>query len=187
VFVDDGTGRIAYYPAVLTVAESEAFFERLARDVPWAQERMWMYDRTVEVPRLVAGFGPHEPLPADLATLKDRAERVLETQFNSVGLNYYRSASDSVAWHNDHAEELVHRPVIALLSLGSVREMLVRSKARPRRTFACDLDPGSLFVMSGRSQEFWEHHVPKAKRAVTPRISVAFRQRPDPARYEIRP
>jgi alkylated DNA repair dioxygenase AlkB len=92
-------------------------------------------------------------------------------------VQYYRNGNDSVSWHNDHREELIELPTIALLSLGSTREMLVRSKARPRRTFSCDLEPGSLFVMSGRAQEFWEHHIPKVKRPIGPRISVALRQR----------
>ena len=104
-------------------------------------------------------------------------EAFLGVQFSSVSFNYYRDERDSVAWHNDHLEELVERPVIALLSLGAVRPMLIRSKSRPRKQFEIDLQPGSLLVMSGRSQELWEHHIPKLKRPVSPRISIAFRQR----------
>lgn len=179
VLVDDWSGRIAYYPAVFDSAESAHSFEILKREIPWAREQMWMYDRTVEVPRLVASYLPGESLPAALAAMQTHVGDLLGERFNSIGLNYYRRASDSVAWHNDHAGELVAQPVIALVSLGCVREMRVRSKSRPRRTFSCDLDPGSVFVMSGRSQEFWEHHVPKCSRATDERISVAFRQRPE--------
>jgi alkylated DNA repair dioxygenase AlkB len=177
VFVDDETGGIAYYPAVFSLHESEALFALLERTLPWQSETMWMYDRTVDVPRLIARFAPGEQPPARLQAVKERIEDFLTTTFTSISVQYYRNGNDSVAWHNDHREELVDLPTIALLSLGSTREILVRSKARPRRTFACDLEPGSVFVMSGRAQEFWEHHIPKVRRPVGARISVALRQR----------
>jgi len=177
VFVDDDTGCIAYYPAVFSPHESDELFRLFERTVPWSHETMWMYDRTVDVPRLIARFGPGETQPAELAVVKERIESYLHTAFTSISLQYYRDGNDSVSWHNDHREEMIELPTVAVLSLGSTREMLVRSKARPRRTFSCDLEPGSLFVMRGRAQEHWEHHIPKVKRPIGPRISVALRQR----------
>jgi alkylated DNA repair dioxygenase AlkB len=177
VFVDDETGGIVYYPAVFSLHESEELFALLERTLPWQSETMWMYDHTVDVPRLIARFAPDEPQPAELAAVKGRIEDFLHASFSSLSVQYYRDGNDSVAWHNDHREELIDLPTIALLSLGSMREMLVRSKSRPRRTFSCDLEPGSLFVMRGRAQEYWEHHIPKVRRPIGPRISIALRQR----------
>ena len=48
-----------------------------------------------------------------------------------------------------------------------------------RRTFALDLAPGSLLVMSHASQLTHEHGIPKTDAAVAPRMSVVFRARPD--------
>lgn len=177
VFVDDETGGIAYYPGVFTAGEAAELFERFEAELPWTQETMWMYDHTVTVPRLIARFLPGEEKPARLFAVQQRVEQYLGVPFTSCSVQLYRGGNDSVAWHSDHTEDLIDLPVIAVLSLGATREMLVRSKARPRRTFSIDLEPGSLFVMSGRAQEFWEHHIPKAKPAVAARISVAFRQR----------
>lgn len=177
VFADDGGGRIAYYPAVFSAIESAQLFAVLEETLPWSQESMWMYDRTVTVPRLIARFMPGDDVPDVIAQTQRRIEAYLDVAFTSCSVQYYRDGNDSVAWHSDHTEDLIDRPVIALLSLGATREMLVRSKALPRRTFACDLDPGSLFVMSGAAQEHWEHHIPKVRRAVAPRISIALRQR----------
>jgi alkylated DNA repair dioxygenase AlkB len=138
---------------------------------------MWMYDHTVTVPRLIARFMPGDEKPAELARAQQRVEEYLGVQFTACSVQLYRSGSDSVAWHSDHTEDLIELPVVAVLSLGATREMLVRSKRRPRKTFSCDLEPGSVFVMSGRAQEYWEHHIPKARRPVAARISVALRQR----------
>jgi alkylated DNA repair dioxygenase AlkB len=136
-----------------------------------------MYDHTVDVPRLVARFLPGQPLPHDVVNVKALVERKLGVAFNGVSVQYYRDGNDSVAWHGDHTEDLIDRPVVALVSLGAVREMQIRSKNKPRRNFSIDLEPGSLLVMAGLAQIRWEHHIPKTARPVTPRMSIALRQR----------
>lgn len=182
VFVNDESS-IVYYPALLGASESAALFAHLQRTLSWAQETMWMYDHSVAVPRLLARFAPDEPLPDQLRDVKQRAEALVQATFNAVSVQYYRDGSDSVAWHSDHTEDLVERPYVALVSLGAVREMQIRSKGKPRRSFSVDLEAGSLLVMGGLAQEQWEHHIPKVLRSIAPRISIALRQRniADPA------
>jgi alkylated DNA repair dioxygenase AlkB len=176
VFVNDESS-IIYYPALLDAAESADLFTHLQQTLSWTQETMWMYDHTVAVPRLLARFAPDEPLPGVLNDVKLRAEAQVQTRFNSLSVQYYRDGSDGVAWHSDHTEDLIERPYVALVSLGAVREMQIRSKAKPRRAFSVDLEPGSLLVMGGLAQEQWEHHIPKVSRAIAPRISIALRQK----------
>src|SRR5580692_4405075 len=45
------------------LAGSAPLFTRLAQAVPWRAERRRMYDRTVDVPRLLCFYGEGEPLP----------------------------------------------------------------------------------------------------------------------------
>ncbi len=176
VLEDAPSGGIRYYPGLLNRDESRRLLEMLIAEAPWSTERMWMYDKEVDVPRLVARYAEAE-MPALLAAAKETVERFLNESFTSTSLNYYRNERDSVAWHSDHVAELVPQPTIALLSLGATRLMQLRTKAQPRRTHGIDLEAGSLFVMSGRAQEFWEHCIPKSRRASDARISVAFRPR----------
>src|SRR5215470_5880654 len=42
---------------------SGAVFARLAETVPWRAEKRPMYDRVVDVPRLLCFYGEGEPLP----------------------------------------------------------------------------------------------------------------------------
>ena len=176
VFVDDETGRIAYYPGILDPEDASELYAWLLKNAPWSAETMWMYDRMVDVPRRVARYGAGE-VPPLVDGARRRIELFLGERFTSVGLNYYRDGRDSVAWHSDHLEDMPPEPTIALLSLGATRKMQVRTKRRPRMTHAIDLDAGSVFVMSGRSQEFWEHTISKSTRPTNGRISVAFRPR----------
>ena len=181
LIVSTGHGRIVYLPAVFSAAESGTLFETLLRTIPWSSDRMWMYEKLVDVPRLVASYSPGDELPEPLQFIRARVEGVMAESFNGVSLNYYRDGMDSVAWHSDHSEGLTRNPTVALASFGATRSMLLRAKAPPRRQLRCDLEPGSLLAMCGDIQKHWEHHIPKVRTPIDARISVALRTKESPA------
>jgi alkylated DNA repair dioxygenase AlkB len=166
-------------PGFAGATTARRWFESLRSDVEWRSERRWMYERKVDVPRLVAGYRlSDEQLPPVLREVARRADEAAQTPFNSVGLNLYRDGRDSVAPHNDHLYEIVAGYPIALISLGATRRMTIRSKSKPRRTLDLDLEDGSLLLMSYETQLHYDHGIPKSRVAVGPRISVALRVRP---------
>jgi alkylated DNA repair dioxygenase AlkB len=161
---------------------ADELFARLVREVPWRAERREMYDRIVDVPRLVCGYGVGEELPDPALT---RARDVLSVhyrpelgeRFVTAGCCYYRDGNDSVAWHGDTiGRGRSHDTMVAIVSLGSPRKLLLR----PRGGGVAQthlLGHGDLLVMGGSCQRTWEHAVPKTSRPVGPRISVQFRPR----------
>jgi len=178
VLVDDRRGRISYTPNFIDHATAQAWFTELRYEVNWHAERRMMYDREVDVPRLMAGFRLDEPQASLPEAIQNAARRVIEqldVPFNSVGLNLYRDGRDSVAPHNDHLDEIREGFPIALVSLGSTRRMTIRAKEVPKRVMHVDLDPGSLFVMDYATQLHYTHGVPKTTAPVGERISLAFR------------
>jgi alkylated DNA repair dioxygenase AlkB len=183
VLVDDARGRIAYTADFVPPELAEAWFAELRAAVPWQSQRRRMYDREVDVPRLLAHF----PLPAEgdrapeaIGAAAGRVLAATGVPFTSVGLNFYRDGRDSVAPHNDHLYEIASGFPIALLSLGATRRMTIRAKEPPRRALHVDLAAGSLLMMSYETQLHYTHGVPKTAEAVGPRISLAFRVRPAP-------
>jgi alkylated DNA repair dioxygenase AlkB len=173
---DDPDARIVYFPGVVPLKTAARWFAEIREGVEWRHERRPMYDRVVDVPRLVAHFPAGEALPRAVAHAKLAVEKSLGLRFTSVGLNLYRDGRDSVAMHNDHTEQLVPRSPIALLSLGATRIFRLQTKAQPRRVHTVALEPGSVLLMSGASQDLWEHGVPKTREPVGERISLAFRR-----------
>jgi alkylated DNA repair dioxygenase AlkB len=176
--VDDERGRIAYRPGFVDRPTADAWFAEVRATVPWRAERRMMYDREVDVPRLVGHFRLDPPDTATPPSILEAARLVAETlqvPFNSVGLNLYRDGRDSVAPHNDHLNEIRKGFPIALVSLGAARRMTIRAKAAPRRTIHVDLEPGSLLVMDYATQLHYTHGVPKTADPVGERISLAFR------------
>jgi len=178
VLTDDARGRVSYTPAFVDAATAHCWFDELRRGVDWRAERRMMYDREVDVPRLIGHFRLDPAPDGTPAAILDAARRVtasLEIPFNSVGLNLYRDGRDSVAPHNDHLNEIRKGFPIALVSLGATRRMTIRAKAEPRRVLHVDLEPGSLLVMDYATQLHYTHGVPKTTAAVGERISLAFR------------
>jgi alkylated DNA repair dioxygenase AlkB len=180
VLVDDARGRIVYTPDFVPAEVARGWFEELRDAVAWEAQRRRMYDREVDVPRLVGHFPltPAAHLPEAIRAAARRVVAATGVAFTSVGLNYYRDGRDSVAPHNDHLDEIAPGCPIVLLSLGATRRMTIRAKAAPRRVFHVDLAGGSLFVMSYETQLHYTHGVPKTSEPVGARISLAFRVRP---------
>src|SRR5580704_3663706 len=85
------------------LAGSAPLFARLAEAVPWRAERRRMYDRTVDVPRLLCFYGEREPLPdpaldacRDALNEHYEASAVSTERFVTAGLCFYRDGRDSV-------------------------------------------------------------------------------------------
>ncbi|MFQ6229395.1 alpha-ketoglutarate-dependent dioxygenase AlkB [Nocardia sp. NPDC002869] len=161
---------------------ADNLFEQLAATVPWQAERRQMYDRVVDVPRLLCFYGESDPLPDPVLT---EAREALSTYygpelgepFRTAGFCYYRDGRDSVAWHGDTiGRGAAHDTMVAILTLGAPRPLLLRPRTGgPSLRF--HPGHGDLLVMGGSCQRTWEHAVPKTRRATGPRISIQFRPR----------
>lgn len=159
---------------------TEPVFEALAGQVPWRAETRPMYDRVVAVPRLVAWYGPEEPLPLPVLTeareaLSTHYRTELPEGFRTAGLCYYRDGRDSVAWHGDRSGRgRTEDTLVAIVSVGTPRALLLRPRTGGS-SIRFLLGHGDLLVMGGSCQRTWDHAVPKAARVLGPRISVQFR------------
>ncbi|HEY4583634.1 MAG TPA: alpha-ketoglutarate-dependent dioxygenase AlkB [Lysobacter sp.] len=174
---DDAEGGIRYRPSFVDAATAARWFAALHRDVAWRALQREMYERTVDVPRLIASYALDAPqLPDAIVEALAAVREAVDAPFDSVGLNLYRDGRDSVAPHNDTLHALAPGQPIALLSLGDVRDMVIAPKPGTRgRRIRLALEPGSLLLMSHASQSTHDHGVPKTRGAVGPRISLAFR------------
>jgi len=162
------------------VSGADGLFLRLQAEVPWRAERREMYDRVVDVPRLVCFYDHDDALPdpaLDVArdALSAHYARELGEPFTTAGLCYYRDGRDSVAWHGDRiGRGRLENTMVAIVSLGEHRRLSLRPRGGGNQV-AFTLGHGDLVVMGGSCQRTWEHAVLKTARPVGPRISVQFR------------
>ena len=169
-------------PGWLTGADE--LFSRLADAVPWHGERRQMYDREVDVPRLLSFYGEDDQLP-DLTLTQARSALSahyageLGEPFRTAGLCFYRDGRDSVAWHGDTiGRGSTEDTMVAIISVGAPRALLLRRRGGGAGTTIRQvLGHGDLLVMGGSCQRTWEHAIPKTAKPVGPRISIQFRPR----------
>ena len=158
---------------------SADMFDRLLTTVTWRREQRQMYDRIVDVPRLVAHYTERDRLPdpsmaAIRADLSAHYADELPEGFATAGLCHYRDGDDSVAWHGDRIGRGRYTDtLVAIVSLGSPRALLLRPRGGGR-SHKFTLGTGDVLVMGGSCQRTWDHCSPK-QRGSGPRISIQFR------------
>ncbi len=170
------------------VTGSDALFRTLVETLPWAQRTRHLYEQDRIEPRLTAGWHADHGRPLDPPILEEMRAALSDryrVRLDSAGFNFYRDGRDSVAWHRDAIGKLIEAPVVALVSLGEPRKLMLRPRGGgTSRPFP--LGHGDLLVTGGNAQRTWEHAVPKVARA-GPRISIAFRHGMPGGRYAPEP
>ena len=180
---------VEYFPGFLDAIWGNELLTTLLTEVSWHQPVVKLYGRAFHSPRLAAWYGDrgavyqysgfiNAPLPwlPQLTKLRESIKHQLGYSFNCVLLNLYRDGADSMGWHRDCEPELGKNPVIASISLGEARPFLLRHRRRPELpTFKLYPDHGSLLVMSGTTQNYWRHSVPKISKRALPRLNLTFR------------
>lgn len=161
------------------LTDADDIVDTLAREVPWRAEQRQMYDRVVEVPRLVHTYGigdalPHATLTQARDALSEHYRPELGEPFVTAGCCYYRDGQDSVAWHGDTiGRGRTQDTMVAIVSVGDPRRLMLRPRGGGA-SIAVTMGHGDLVVMGGSCQRTWEHAIPKVAGA-GPRISVQFR------------
>ena len=177
----------SYQSKVLSAQKSLDLFYYLQQNLNWQQPNITVFGKTGPIPRLQCfiseenleyGYSGHkldlEPWPDVLLAMRTRLENHLQQPFNSILVNYYRDGHDSMGWHSDDEAELGPEPTIACVSLGSERLFKLKHKVSNSIT-NIKLQSGSCLIMSGQSQQNYQHALPKQTTLKHPRISLTFR------------
>jgi alkylated DNA repair dioxygenase AlkB len=146
------------------VQGSDGVLQTLLHDVQWRAERREMYDREVDVPRLLRWYDGDEPLPHPVLTaargaLSRHYAAELGEPFVTAGMCLYRDGRDSVAWHGDTTgRSSRHDTMVAIVSFGAPRPLLLRPRAglAPTSWKAAPTPPARGPAASTRGQSHYE-------------------------------
>lgn len=179
---------LEHEPGWIDPAEAPAVLAALREELDWEQREIVIFGRRVLQPRLIAWAGdlgyrysgqtlPPRPFTPTLRQLLGRVAARAGAPFNHVLANRYRDGGDSMGLHADDEPELGRDPVVAIVSLGVARRLVVkprRGRGDPGHAF--DLGHGALLVMGGTCQRHYVHGVPRQLAVGGERISLTFRR-----------
>lgn len=158
------------------------------RNIKWKQDSIKLYGKNIPLPRLTSWYGDKglsytysgiNSQPNDwndgLLYIKKEIENIAGVSFNSVLLNWYRDGDDYLNWHSDDEKELGINPVIASVNFGETRDFIIRKNDNNSEKITIPLEHGTMLVMRGEMQHFWQHCVPKRKKINGSRFNLTFR------------
>jgi alkylated DNA repair dioxygenase AlkB len=180
-------GNVVIYENIFSTLEANQLLITLTEPLSWQQEYIRIFGKNILCPRLITWYGdpgvnhiysgnPHvsSGWPPSLVMLKNKIQNIAKANFNFLLCNYYRNGEDYMGWHADNEKELGREPIIASISLGAERSFEFRHKLTTTK-IALKLSPGSLLLMTGDTQQYWQHRLPKDKQCADARINLTFR------------
>jgi DNA oxidative demethylase len=175
--LDGAPDGLLFEPEIMTAVE-EATFLDVIKNLPFGAFRL----HGVDAKRRVVRFGLHylagsaavtpaSEFPLCLEPLRARAAAVagIPTRVLSESLVTEYTPGAGIGWHRDSPPF----GIVAGISFGGCsRIRFQRGEGQQRQTWALELPPRSLYVMSGVAREEWQHSIPPVKE---PRWSITFR------------
>jgi alkylated DNA repair dioxygenase AlkB len=162
---------------------------QLYENIDWQQEEVKLFGRCYKLARQVAWLADDQALtyryagttkipqtwPALLAPIRQKLQSHLKCAFNACLLNYYADGLQAMGWHSDDESTLEAGAAIASLSLGAARPFDLRLRQNPQQKLRLWLESGSLLVMQGKTQHYWQHRLPPRPSLKAPRLNLTFR------------
>jgi alkylated DNA repair dioxygenase AlkB len=180
-------GTVLYYGKVLNHITAVNYYDALFHKIEWKNDEAVIFGKHMITKRKVAWYGDKNyaytysnitkqalPWTTELLELKQLAEKITETTYNSCLLNLYHNGDESMAWHSDDEKTLAKHSSIASFSFGAERKFSFKHKVNQQKV-SLVLENGSLLVMKDETQEYWWHRLPKTKLVHKPRINLTFR------------
>ncbi len=179
---------IGYYPKFIATEKATTYFSTFKAHIPWQQDDITVFGKTYPQPRLTCLFAtnkkpyryanitmqPHQFTP-ELIEIKNELQKLVNIEFTTCLLNLYRNGQDSNGWHADDEKELGKNPIIASITLGQERFFHLRNKKDKSLKHKLLLEHGSLLMMKGETQHYWQHQIPKTAKPIGERINLTFR------------
>lgn len=169
--IDLGAGAWVDYAPRWLLGDTQVYDALLERS-EWSEGRRLMYERFVDVPRLM-GTLPEDGGHPIVERIAEVLSQRYDARFDALSVALYRNGRDSVAWHRDKGLRDQPESTLALVSLGEPRPFRLRPVGGGTSTgFRCGW--GDLVVLGGTIQQHWEHAVPKVAHA-PPRMVLMLR------------
>ena len=180
---------VKYYPNFLNNKDANNLLDSLLNEIQWDDNTKVVYGKLTKFNRMSSfysrsgikynfssrSFSGHR-FTDKMKEIMSNVEQSHGYDFNCILFNLYNNGNDSISWHADNEKELGSAPVVGTLSLGQKRPFLLRNNDNHKIKHEFELGGGSLMIMDGNTQKYWEHSVPKRAKLKNKRLSITFRK-----------
>lgn len=180
-------GEVHYFGCIMSSEKAAFYYNELLAKIEWKNDEAIIFGKHILTKRKVAWYGDNPfsytysnktktalPWTKTLLELKRLVEKETGETFNSCLLNLYHNGSEGMAWHSDGEKDLQKNGAIGSLSFGARRKFAFKHKDTKLK-IDIYLDSGSLLIMKGQTQAYWQHRLPPTKKVNLPRINLTFR------------
>lgn len=180
-------GDVNYMAQVFLPEQADRYMRTLMSEIDWQHDENIIFGKKIITRRMVAWYGDAHfeytyshvtkyalPWTETLKAIKSIVENASGETFNSCLLNLYHNGGEGMGYHSDNEKELKKNGTIASVSFGANRKFSFRHTTSKNR-IDIFLEHGSLLLMKGVTQTFWQHKLPTTTRITTPRINLTFR------------
>lgn len=180
-------GDVRYLPECWSEQTADSLCMKLEKDIAWQQDPVKIFGKLHIPKRKVAWYGNKpfaysysgntkiaEPWLPILTEIKTRVEELTRQSYNSCLLNLYPDGRSGMGWHTDNERELQEEGAIASVSFGATRRFVFRH-LKTKEKVEQVLEPGSILLMQGVTQQYWQHSLPKSAKVNEARINLTFR------------
>ena len=179
--------KICLFESFLSSDHQQQLLPYLQSSIDWQQPSLTVFGKTHKIPRQQCWIGDEglryeysgktftaEGWSKPMFWLKQKVEQTSGFAFNSCLLNRYRNGDDKMGWHADDEPELGIEPAVAIVSVGSARDIQFRL-GKQGKSYSLELPAGSCLLMKPGCQSSIQHQIPARKRLETERVSLTYR------------
>ena len=185
--INTGTSQLITYDGFLTPEFADSLMAHVLTLPLITEPKSVLYGKEVTFHRQIGYFSDigkgysytgitstKHPLDSTLKALLGLVNAAVQTQYNGVLVNVYRSGEDSIGQHADR--EIAPGESVTALSLGVSRKFRVKPKLPGGISVDVPTAHGQLLVMAGCFQQEFTHGIPVEKKVTGMRISLTFRR-----------
>jgi alkylated DNA repair dioxygenase AlkB len=188
IVIDTLPSKVSYQPSFLLSQEADSLYNYFLSHITWVHDEAVIYGKRIITKRKISWFADSgfdynysgasriaQPWNPRVLELKTKLESYTGATFNSCLLNLYHDGQEGMAWHSDDQNHLEPESAVAIISLGAERFFKLRETKQRDNQRKVTLEQGSLLLMTGQTQAYWQHEIPKMAAVKTPRISLTWR------------
>ena len=145
------------------------------RKIPRGQASFTLNENIHYNYKVAGGSPPNKVMCDTLKQITHDINKNLNTNFNTILLNKYKTGDDFISYHKDKEDSWAYHSGFATLAFGEERDFLIKNEKTQEVTSILHKN-GNVIYLPYPMNSLYLHSIPKRKKKNKCRISLTFRE-----------